>query len=206
MNQIVIHKIPTQLLPAHIVAPLENLLPWISQHLGSLNGLQFVAQELDHSLHETVTIAIDVMAVGSKVATYKLNILPDLDTNFLVLCPLVIMWAENGKHRKPGMDMIIIEHCLKWVDRLTKSLSKPVKEVILATGYLTVQRGGMPFFANLGWRAVCFYAAQDANTDKLGIVRAISDRIDQISSSTRTMEEEKKFIRFAYRRFPCLQT
>jgi hypothetical protein len=204
MNHIVIHKIPAQLLPAHIAGSFANLLPWINSELGSLNGLQFVAQELDHSLHESVTIAIDVVAAGSRVGTYKLNILPDLDANYLVLCPLVIMWADNGKHRKAGMDTIIIEHCLKWVDRLTKTLPMSVKDVIVATGYLTVQRGGMPFFANLGWRAVCFSSTHDTTAAKLGILRAITKRIDEISLPTRTIDEEKQFIRFAYKRFPCL--
>lgn len=172
-------------------------------------GFKFTALPPDRSLQEAPTYAVQLHdAAGNLAVTYKYNYFRQ-DTQDGVqwlLYPLVIQW-EGGKtptFRQSGMDAAIIGHCLSSLRAFfADDLKTGRADIVMATGYLTVQRHGHAFFERMGWTLHNFekrggiYPALAAHSSAL---QSIAQRIDDISMPFRTEKVEADMLSFAVMR------
>ncbi|MDE1151540.1 MAG: hypothetical protein PW788_03300 [Micavibrio sp.] len=189
-------------LPAAIKAAIDAYPDWINRTQSRRADLSFQAAPLGFALFDALTLAVDVRCGENLAATYRLNIdyyAARVAAGCLVLSPLLVKWADNGTHRKPGHDEIITAHCVDCLRGLHGDKRMAGCNMLLTTGYLTVQRGGMAFFAGLGWKSASFSTERILRDKQQGLLRKVARRIDDISRADRTLPEELSTIRFAYR-------
>jgi len=189
--------------PKPLAATLADYPAFINRTEAQRGDLSFHAAPLDHSLFDAPTLAVEIRCGDVVAATYRLNVDYHAAPGCLVFSPLLVKWAENGAHRKPGHDGVIIAHCVDCLLGLQHDRRIAGCDMLLTTGYLTVQRGGMAFFAGLGWKSANFSSARTRSTGETGLLRKVARRIDDISRADRTLPEETSTIRFAYRHFPA---
>lgn len=186
-----------------VLLALEALPDWINRSCPVLEGLRFNALPINRSLHDAPTVSVEVSGGDGLVAIYKYNFQLEPTSAVgirLVLSPLVIMWAEGGVRRTSGMDGIIIRHCLESIGKYKGSLTPSLSEVILTTGYLTVQRAGRVFFEKLGWVVTDCMVREGAIviSDDQRHLRATLERIACLSRETRTLDIERASVCIAW--------
>jgi len=188
--------------------PREDIIRTLADVANStcptFGGLAFQAQHPDYSLFDAPTFSIDIRHKGLKAGLYKFNIgedaLLEKNTRGIILSPLVIQWEAGGQHKQASMDKDIIGHCLKTIDGFIADNAYGYDAALLTTAYLTKQRAGKKFFADMGW-SVIEYDKKETG----GIAPALSGpfdrlaaRIETLSAAHRTTAAEAEHLCFAY--------
>lgn len=174
-----------------------------SRH-SDLDTLSFRALPPGFSLFDAPTYTVDILYDDLKIGTYKYNVLEDAavgkTARGIILSPLVIQWAEGGKHKQSGMDKTIIRHCIKTIADYAAQSNTAHDAVLLTTAYLTKQRDGKKFFEDMGWQVIEYDTKETG-----GMIPALHDpyaqvatRIAALSAAHRTSTEEADHVCFAY--------
>lgn len=180
------------------------LVDCVRQTVTGFGSLSFDARAPDYSLFDVPTFSVDVAQGRTKIATYKFNVLDDVHIEqaapVCVFSPLVIQWADGGRHRKAGMDKQMIAHCLAVIKSFLQTNDFAYDKTLLTTAYLTKQRTGKQFFSGAGWDVIEFDKKDfDGNAPDLPAPYAgIAQRIEGLSAPHRTTPEEETHVCFAY--------
>ena len=167
-----------------------------------MDGLSFSSLPVDLSLGDAPTFCAAVKDGDADVATYKFNLFDygdDAVGDVLLASPLVIIWAQDGAARKPGMDKTIARHAVACLQGFLRHDAMQKNAAFLSSGYLTTQRKGRDFFASLGWD-VHLQPRENGGFRHAGFaphLLLLADHIDAISFPYRTDPVEAGNIHFA---------
>jgi len=132
-------------------ALLKTLPDWVGDHAAPANSLFYTAHKLDYSFNGQLTFVVDVRTQDAPLATYKCN-LHDALAEWVVFAPLVIHWHPQAV-RQHGQGQQIIAHALHVMQAGVAALGVDSR-VLVASGNLTIERAGLPFFTSLNWPVV----------------------------------------------------
>lgn len=127
---------------------LNLLTDWINTHHAHDAQFSFVAAPIDLAFNNLPTLCVKLFQGEQQQALYKFNI--HTHDNCIVFSPLVVMWAE-GQTRIAGIDHAIINHCTNSLISFAKAHLNDIKNIMLTSGNLTVERAGKAFFTKLGF-------------------------------------------------------
>lgn len=183
---------------------MARLAEFTNDTMPTCGGFRFKALPPDTSLQSAPTYAVQLFgSADDLVVTYKYNYFRDKTEGRFVwrLCPLVIQWEGNSPKREAGMDDAIITHCLSSLRGFfADELRGGDIQLIMATGYLTVQRHGHAFFDRMGW-TLHSYAKENDTYPALALmplaIQKIAQRVDDISMPFRTDDIEIGTLSFA---------
>lgn len=128
--------------------PIHLLPNWINTHHAHGALFSFVAAPIDLAFNNLPTLCVKLFQGDVQQALYKFNI--HTHDGCIVFSPLVVMWAE-GQTRITGIDHAIINHCTNSLTSFAAAHLPDVKNIMLTSGNLTVERAGKAFFTKLGF-------------------------------------------------------
>jgi hypothetical protein len=134
----------------------RDLPAWINSHRKRDSRRSCHARELDYSFNRLPTLVVEVSSSQVRIADYKCNIVAfrDGEQSWLVFSPLVVMWEKGKEERDPGWGRQIIDHSVSSIAGFAQIRMRPVPNILIASGNLTVAKAGRPFFEGLGWEIV----------------------------------------------------
>lgn len=128
---------------------------WINLHRSKEGELVYKAKELSLSANAFV-MNVEMFRQDKLIATYKYTISEvrgDVKSWF-VFSPLVVVWEQGRAERGPDLGRIMIEHAVSAIQAFYKECGDACHDLLIASGNLTVAKGGKPFFEMLGWDIV----------------------------------------------------
>jgi hypothetical protein len=126
---------------------------WINSHRQRDECRSYHAKELDYSFNGLPTLAVEVTSAQNRVAAYKCNItlIRDDEQPWLLFSPLVVVWEKSKEERGCGQGRPIIDHSVSSIAGFCETCARPIPNILIASGNLTVAKAGRPFFEALGW-------------------------------------------------------
>jgi hypothetical protein len=163
------------------VIDLWNTFPaWINRHRAENGAFCYVARPIDFSFNGLPTITVEMSGPAGMIALYKCNIIELCGDrkNWLIFSPLVVVWEQDRQTRGPGIGSAMIEHFVEAVQSFQEESSVWSHAMLIASGNLTVAKGGKPYFESIGWEIVypelrepaCLYDGTEAMATPLDTV------------------------------------
>jgi hypothetical protein len=139
------------------ILDLWRMLPqWINLHHERDGERRYTACEATYSSSDSLTLFVDLTGPTGRIASYKCEIFRvyDAGKSWLVFSPLVVIWELSRADRGPGIGQAIIEHFVAAVRTFHEARGTRAYDIVIASGNLTVAKGGKPFFETIGWEIV----------------------------------------------------
>lgn len=129
---------------------------WINRHRAEAGGFRYAARPVDLSFNGAPTVTVEMTGEAGLVALYKCNIAAVHcgGVDWLVFSPLVVVWEQDRTARGPGMGRAMIDHFVEAVRAFREEARALDSAAVIASGNLTVAKGGKPFFDSIGWEIV----------------------------------------------------
>jgi hypothetical protein len=169
---------------------------WINRHRAKIGAFCYTAKPIDLSFNGMPTITVEMSGPSGMIAVYKCNIIEICGDkkDWLVFSPLVVIWEQDRQTRGPGMGSAMIEHFVEAVRAFREESDAQSHAMLVASGNLTVAKGGKPFFEGIGWEIIypelhepaCLYDGIEAMAEPLDTVAA------QIESAIAPLREAGK--------------
>lgn len=148
------------------VLDLWRALPqWINLHHARDGERRYSAREFAPAARDALTLFVDLTGPDGLIASYKCDIfrISEPGKAWLVFSPLVVIWEQARADRGPGIGEAIIDHFVAAVRTFQEARGLTTHDIVIASGNLTVAKGGKPFFEMIGWEIVVPSAQQPAH-------------------------------------------
>ncbi len=129
---------------------------WINRHRAKSGAFCYTAMPIDLSFNGMRTITVEMSGPAGMIALYKCNIIEVRGDgkDWLVFSPLVVVWEQDRQTRGAGMGRVMIEHFVEAVRGFREEIGAWNHAMLIASGNLTVAKGGKPFFEGIGWEII----------------------------------------------------
>ena len=129
---------------------------WINRHRAKSGAYCYTARPIDMSFNCMPTITVEMSGSAGMIALYKCNIIELCGDgkDWLVFSPLVVVWEQDRATRGPGMGSAMIEHFVEAVRAFRENSGAWNHAMLVASGNLTVAKGGKPFFEGICWEII----------------------------------------------------
>jgi hypothetical protein len=142
---------------SHDILGVWDTFPtWINCNRAKSGAFCYAAKPFDLSFNGMPTITVEMSGPAGIIALYKCNVIEVCDggKDWLVFSPLVVVWEQDRQMRGPEMGRIMIEHFVEAVRVFREERGAWSHAILIASGNLTVAKGGKPFFEGIGWEIV----------------------------------------------------
>lgn len=133
----------------------SELPDWINTHHFGDGDQRYAAEPLTVS-GDRLTLTVEMTGARGLIARYKCDVshICEADKSWLVFSPLVVIWEQSRAERGPGIGEAMIGHFVKAARTFQQARSAGHDGIVIASGNLTVAKGGKPFFEGIGWEIV----------------------------------------------------
>lgn len=142
---------------------LWRALPqWINLHHSRDGDRSYAVKEIMQYSRDALTLTTDMTGSSGLIASYKcdISLIFSPGKSWLVFSPLVVIWEMGRAERGPDLGRVMIEHFVSAVRAFQQAHADSSYGMVIASGNLTVAKGGKPFFESIGWEIV-FPEAQE---------------------------------------------
>jgi hypothetical protein len=172
--------------PVPEVGQLWRAFPrWINSCHRMHDGAVFTAEE--RPVAERLDLAVAMSADGRPIATYKCSIagVSDADRIWIVLAPLVVVWAGERPFNGFELGRRMIAHLTAAAQRFHRAHGTWNERILIASGNLTEEKSDARFFDTLGWETVIpamrrpayLFAGRSDMSKPLGIIEREINRV-----------------------------
>lgn len=186
--------------------PLDiwNELPeWINSHHSGDDDRRYAAMPLAVS-GDRLTLTVEMTGACGLIARYKCDVshIYELGRSWLVFSPLVVIWEQSRAERGPGIGEAMIAHFVTAVRTFQQARAPSHDGIVIASGNLTVAKGGKPFFEGIAWEIVVpdareprqLFEGDEAMTKPLTMITAqIEAAIAPLRAAGKVAEETISF-------------
>jgi hypothetical protein len=129
---------------------------WINRYRARSGAFCYAARPIDLSFNGMPTITVEMSGPTGMIALYKCNIIEVCGDgkDWLLFSPLVVVWEQDRQTRGPGTGCAMIEHFVEAVRAFREESGAWSHAMLIASGNLTVAKGGKPFFESIGWEII----------------------------------------------------
>ena len=144
-------------IPSNVSAFWHDFPDWINQHRSTDGERIYRALEPDALADNRLNLAVEISGRDGCIATSKFNIIEICGPReaWFVFSSLVVQWEQGGAGHRPETGKAIVQHVVLAVQNFRRTRRIWSHNILIASGNLTVAKGGKPFFERLGWQIVC---------------------------------------------------